>query len=161
MPKIIDISGVEYEIDCIACAIQKREVKLPVERIAETSHFVLEQDLEYPIEGFCILASKRHIHSISEFTKEEEEDFIALLLSARRAMKDILGIEDVTLVQEESTSSSHFHMWLFPWLPWMDGYKKKIGNISEIMAFATAEHRTPEYLDKVQKASSLLQKSFA
>lgn len=44
MVKIIDISGRKQDVRCIACAIQKNEVELPVERIGETKNFVLEQD---------------------------------------------------------------------------------------------------------------------
>ena len=71
MAKVIDISGKEHEIACIACAIQKGEVELPVERVAETKHFVVEQDFEFPIEGFLIIASKRHISSIMDFNSSK------------------------------------------------------------------------------------------
>jgi diadenosine tetraphosphate (Ap4A) HIT family hydrolase len=161
MTKIIDISGVEHEVDCIACAIQSGNVTLPVKRITETEYFVAEQDFEYPIEGFVIIASKRHIKSVAELTADEQEDLMAFLIKCRKAMKEVLGIEELTIVQEETSSSSHFHIWLFPWHQNMDKLnKKKISNISEIMKRAK-DNVTPEILQKVEDSNTKLANSFS
>ena len=77
MTIIKDILGVEHNINCIACSIQDGQITLPVERISETNYFVAEQDLEYPIEGFVILVSKRHIKSILEFSSSLKQDLIS------------------------------------------------------------------------------------
>lgn len=159
MVKIIDIGGTEHEINCIACAIQSEEVTLPVERIAVTKYFVAEQDFEYPIEGFVIIASKRHVKSILEFTDEEQLEFTQLLIECRKAMKEKLGIEEVTIVQEETSSSSHFHVWLFPWLPWMSEYKRKVNNVMPIMDIAK-QNSTEIELRKVKDAAKLLKEYF-
>lgn len=144
--KIKDTSGVEHDIECIACAIQNGEVTLPVERIAETEYFVAEQDFEYPIEAFVIVASKRHVKSILDLSEEERADLMSFLFSCRKAMKTQLGIDEVTFVQEEHSTSSHFHVWLFPWLPWMDekGYKRKVSEITSIMKVAKDKSMTEE-----------------
>src|SRR3989338_1155040 len=156
MVKIIDISGVGHEVSCIACSIQSGEINLPVERIAETNYFVAEQDFEYPIEGFLIIASKRHIKSVADFTEIEQEDFIKFLVQCRRGMKEFLGIEEVTLIQEETSSSSHFHVWLFPWLPWMSGYKKKISSVMEIMEMAKKERSATSNIEEIKSISKKL-----
>lgn len=144
--KIKDISGAEHTIDCIACAIQTGQVTLPIERIAETEHFVAEQDFEYPIEGFVIVASKRHIRSITELSEGESTNLMQFLISCRKAMREQLGISEITIVQEEHSSSSHFHIWLFPWLSWMDehGYRRKVTDIAAVMKEAKGAPRTPE-----------------
>ena len=160
MVKIIDIAGKEHEINCIACSIQNGEVELPVGRIAETEHFVVEQDFGYPIEGFMILVSKRHIKSISEFTDDEQKDFIDFMMKCRNAMKEKLGVEEITIIQEEPSSSSHFHVWLFPWLPWMSGYKKKVNNVMTIMDIAKKERSTTDELEKIKEASAKLKEYF-
>lgn len=160
MVKIIDIGGVENEISCIACAIQSGEVSLPVERIAETQHFVAEQDFEYPIEGFVIIASKRHIKSILEFTDEEQVDFTKFLIECRKAMKAKLGIETITIVQEEASSSSHFHVWMFPWLPWMSEYKRKVNNVMKIMEIAKQEKSNEIELGKIKESTKKLKGYF-
>ncbi len=161
--KIQDISGKEHDIDCIACAIQSGEVTLPVERIAETEHFVAEQDFEWPIEGFTIVASKRHIKSITELSEEESADLMRFLISCRNAMRDQLGIKEVTLIQEEGGTSSHFHVWLFPWLPWMDerGYTHKIQSIIPIMKEAKEAPRNPEQEQRLTQAAGKLKNGFA
>ncbi len=160
MIKIIDIGGIEHEIICIACSIQNEEIALPVERIAETRHFVAEQDFEYPIEGFIIIASKRHIKSILEFTNEEQADFTQFLIKCRKAMKEKLGIDTITIVQEETSSSSHFHVWMFPWLPWMSEYKKKVSNVMKIMDIAKEERSNESELNKIKESTKKLKEYF-
>src|SRR3990167_9499118 len=157
--KITDISGIKHEVSCIACAIQSGTVALPVERIAETEYFVAEQDFEYPIEGFLIIASKRHIKSVMELTNEEQKDFIAFLSKCRMAIKEKLGIDEITIVQEETSSSSHFHVWLFPWLSWMDAKRKKISSIMEIMDMAKTQNST-QGMDRIKQAAAILQEYF-
>ncbi|HEX8947293.1 MAG TPA: HIT domain-containing protein [Candidatus Paceibacterota bacterium] len=163
--KIQDTSGVEHDINCIACAIQSGQVALPVERIAETEYFVAEQDLEHPIEGFVIIASKRHIKSFTELSAEEQKDMMALLVACRNVMRTELGIHEVTLIQEEggATSSSHFHIWLFPWLPWMDerGYAHKVQNVILIMKEAKGAPRTPEQEQRLTEAAAKLKKALS
>lgn len=158
---IKDISGIEHNIDCIACSIQSGEVALPVERIAETKYFVAEQDFEYPIEGFVIIVAKRHIKSVLEFTDEEQKDFNDFLIKCRKAMKEKLGINEITIIQEEATSSSHFHMWLFPWLSWMSDYKRKIDNVMKIMEVAKKEHSNEAELLKIKESSKKLKEYFS
>ncbi len=160
MVKIIDISGKEQNVKCIACAIQKNKVELPVERIGETKNFVVEQDFEWPIEGFLIIASKRHIHSILEFNKEEEKEFLDFLKKSRKLMKDILGVEKVTIVQEEDSSTSHFHVWLFPWHDWMKPHGQKLQDIKNLMKYAKENFSDKEHLDKIRKIGKELKSKF-
>lgn len=160
MAKIIDISGKEREIKCIAYAIQKNEVELPVERIGRTKNFVVEQDFEWPIEGFLIIASKRHIHSILDFNKGEEKEFFQILKKSRKLMKKVLGIEKVTIVQEEDGQTSHFHVWLFPWHDWMKKHGTKLQNIKEIMKYAKENFSDKNHLDAIKKISQKLKSKF-
>ena len=161
--KIKDTSGVEHDIECIACAIQSDAVSLPVERIAETEFFVAEQDFEYPIEAFVIVAAKRHIKSILELSEDERNDLMSFLFSCRSAMKTQLGIDEVTFVQEEHSSSSHFHVWLFPWLSWMDeeGYKRKVGDITAIMKAVKDKPRTEQDMQILRDSAQKLKSEIA
>ncbi|HJZ18582.1 MAG TPA: HIT family hydrolase [Candidatus Nanoarchaeia archaeon] len=160
MAKIIDLSGNEQEVKCIACAIQKNKVKLPVERIAETRNFVLEQDFEWPIGGFLIIASKRHIHSILDFNKDEEKEFFHILKKSRKLMKDVLGIGKVTIIQEEGSSDSHFHVWLFPWYRWMKPHGSKLQDIKNLMKYAKENFSDKKHLDKIRKIGKELKSKF-
>lgn len=161
MPKIIDISWKLQEIDCIACAIQNWTVNLPVERIAETKNFVLEQDFERPIEWFLIIASKKHNYSILDFTFEEYNEYCELLFKARKILKKITSIKHVTFVQEEFCETSHFHTWLFPWHNWMgENVWNKIYNIKDIMNFAKQNYSTKQNLEKIKNTSKLLKQEY-
>ncbi len=160
MTKIVDISGKEQNVECIACAIQNKEVELPVERIAETNHFVVEQDFEWPIEGFLIIASKRHIHSILEFNDDEVKDFHETLKRSREIMKEVLGIEKVTIIQEENSLTSHFHVWLFPWHDWMKEHGAKLQDIKNLMKYAKKHFSDKEHLEKIKSANLKLKKAF-
>lgn len=152
--KITDISGKEHSIDCIACAIQSGEIALPVERITETENFVVEQDLEIPIEGFLIVVSKRHIFSVDELSDNEITELSILLKKTRKAMRQSLGVSWITIVQEENTATSHFHIWLFPWHKWMaKKWSGKLEEIKEIMKFSRKEMSGEEVLSRVKESS--------
>ena len=154
MAEIIDINGNKHEVECIACSIQSGNIILPVEIIAETENFVVEQDFEWPIEGFLVIVSKKHIHSVDELTNQEIEEFAKLLKATRSAMRKILGISFVTLVQEENTKTSHFHLWLFPWHDWMlQKWNGKLDDIKNIMRYAKKEFSNEENVEKIKKSS--------
>ena len=70
--KMTDVLSNELEIDCIGCAIADKSL-IPVGgHVKETDNFILHQDPEVPIKGFLIIASKRHIKSIAQLVKLEE-----------------------------------------------------------------------------------------
>lgn len=156
---IITIDNKEFDTDCISCSLAKHEIEPLGGYVAETKHFQVTQDTELPILGFMILNSIRHFQGMGDFTKEEQLDFIDLATRTRKAMRDVLGIQQVTLVQEERTSNSHFHLWLFPWHDWM----KKIGDgttaLRPIMEYARANLKTPENLKKIEEGATTIKES--
>ncbi len=72
---ITTADGRKVEVDCIACAISKNEVQILGGIIAESEYFQVSNDFEYPIPGFLIINSKRHVRGIGDFTEEEAADF--------------------------------------------------------------------------------------
>ena len=78
-------------------------------------------------------------------------------------MKTQLGIDEVTFVQEEHSSSSHFHVWLFPWLSWMDeeGYKRKVGDITAIMKAVKDKPRTEQDMQILRDSAQKLKSEIA
>ncbi|MDD5551748.1 MAG: hypothetical protein PHI88_01105 [Candidatus Pacebacteria bacterium] len=158
--EIEDIKGNKKQIGCLSCAIQKGEVQSPGGSIAETKYFRAEQDYEYPIPGFVILASRRHFKSVDELTNEEREDFIYFLCKLRKAMREALGIEVVYLVQEEDTSS-HFHVWLFPRYNWMEEkFGRKIESVKPIMEYARENLKTEGNIKKIEDAIGEMKKYY-
>ncbi len=132
--KITDLRGRERKINCIACSIQQGKVENPG-KIAETEYFVAEQDYEVPIPAFVIVAAKRHIYSIDELTENEQQDLIKFIFRLRKMMRK-LDIENIYLIQEEDTSNSHFHIWLFPRFKWMHKIGTKVQSLKPIMDYA-------------------------
>ena len=98
---------------CLGCALGDHSLEPPGGLIAESRGFVLHQDPVIPLPGFLVLASKRHVQSISDFEQSEYDEFSTLLRVGHEAVKSVTEIKEITIVQEEH--SGHFHMWFFPW----------------------------------------------
>jgi len=108
-----DFLGNEWDIDCMGCAISNQSMLVPGGFIHKTDHFCVHQDPLVPLPGFLVIASLRHIRSISEVHDSEYNELSALVRSTHHAIKEATKIEYLTIVQEES--SIHFHLWFFPW----------------------------------------------
>ena len=107
----------------------------PDEKIVETKHFDVYQDWEIPIPGFFIVAPKRKIRTIDEFSDEEAVEYINLIRKLRRGMRDVLNINDVYFFQNEDTKHN-FHLWVFPRHNWMERFGRKIESVKPIMNYA-------------------------
>lgn len=149
---ITDIQGKTKKIACLGCAIQQGEVESLGGSILDSKYFDARQDYEIPIPGFIILTSKRHLQSVDEFSEKEQLDFIKSLCRLRLALREVLGIKVVYLIQEEDTSD-HFHVWLFPRYNWMTKkFGQKIESVRPIMEYARENLKTTSSLKKVNTA---------
>lgn len=119
------------------------KIIFPNEEIIDTKCFNVHQDWETPIKGFFIIAAKRKIKSIEEFSKEESEEFLELLIKIRRGMRKILGIKKVYLFQNED-SKYNFHIGLFPYHTWMEKFGRGIHSVKAIMDYAEKNLATEE-----------------
>lgn len=138
---IKDILGREWDCKCIGCGIGKGEVIPPGGIILDTKNFVLHQDPEIPIKGFLIIASKKHIRSISELNYVEAQELFDLVYKARMAQKSLKDIKEVSIIQEER--SGHFHLWLLPRYKWMDEiFEDSLSTVREIMSYARDNYRS-------------------
>jgi diadenosine tetraphosphate (Ap4A) HIT family hydrolase len=161
MEPIIAADGREVALECIGCAISKKEVAPPGGMIAETDYFTLANDFEYPIKGFLIIGSKRHFQSVADFTPEESANFSSFLIKTRKAMRDVLGIQQVTIIQEEKSKESHFHIWVFPWHEWIKEIGSDIVSIRAIMQYAKEHYSTKEAMDEIASDSQKLREYFS
>lgn len=140
---IKDILGEEWNCKCIGCSIENGEIAPPGDIIISTENFVLHQDPEIPIKAFLIIASKKHIRSISELTCKESEELFDLVYKARMALKIIKDIKEVSIIQEER--SGHFHLWLLPRYEWMDEkFENSLSTVREILFYAKNNYKTEE-----------------
>lgn len=162
MTKITDIHGKQVEVECISCALEDGEITLPVGVVAQNDSFALEQDFEVPIPGFLVLRSRRHMYAVDEFTEAEQQDFLRLLVAARSALREAANVQTVYLVEEEDTTSSHFHLWMVPIYPWMtEKFGRGIAHVKESMNYAQTELKTPANLAEVQRVAKALQAKLA
>ena len=155
MAEIESSEGVKKDIDCIGCAIQRGEIKSVGGKVAETKNFEVYQDYEIPIKGFMILSSKKHVEGIVNFNEKERKELIDFLFKVRKAMKEVLGVKHVYLVQVEDPSS-HFHIWIFPRSSWMEKFGSGIGSVRPIMEHARKNMKTRKDLDQVKESSEKL-----
>ncbi|HEY4525574.1 MAG TPA: hypothetical protein VJL32_00550 [Candidatus Paceibacterota bacterium] len=153
---IITTDNQKLETDCIACSIARQEISFPGGIIEETKFFQVANDFEIPIPSFLIINSKRHFGSLADFTEEEAADFIDFLVRVRSALRKVSGAERITIVQEEKTTDSHFHVWLFPWYPWMKEIGSGLAAIQPIMEFARTHHKTEIVLKQIVEGSEKL-----
>ncbi|MBK9927617.1 MAG: HIT family hydrolase [Anaerolineales bacterium] len=132
--KTKDFLGNEWDGDCMGCAISEGSASVPGGLIKRTQFFLVNQDPLIPLPGFLVVASTRHIRSISEMDDFEYDEFSKLIRDTHRAIKDVTRIESLTIVQEER--SNHFHLWFFPWTQnVIERYgQPSLAKIREIMA---------------------------
>lgn len=156
---IKDFINNEWSCKCIGCAIGTGEVVPPGGIIAETKNFVIHQDPEVPIKGFLIIASKKHIQSISQITPEESSELFDLLYRARLTMKNTGYINEVTVIQEER--SGHFHIWLLPSYDWMtDRFGNSLSSIREMMNHSKENLKTKDNIEEVLLVVNKLKDDF-
>ena len=138
-----DILGKECNCKCIGCSIGNGEITPPGEIIMSTENFVIHQDPEIPIKAFLIIASKKHIKSISELTCEESQELFEVVYKTRMALKIIKDIKEVTIIQEER--SGHFHLWLLPRYEWMDKkFANSLSTVREMLFYAKDNNKSEE-----------------
>lgn len=152
---IVDISGKEWSVNCIGCAMAAKTFIPPGNIIKETQNFILSQDPEVPIKGFLIISSKKHIKSIIELTPEEAKELFELCYSSRSSLAQIDDIIECTLIQEER--SNHFHMWILPRYKWMnDLFSSSLIDIRAIMKYAKENLKTPDNIDDILNTVGIL-----
>jgi diadenosine tetraphosphate (Ap4A) HIT family hydrolase len=121
----------------------------PEETVIITDYFDVHQDWGVPIPGFFIIASKRKISSVADFNDDEPQEFMKLVCTLRKGMRDILNIKNIYLFQNEDTEYN-FHLWIFPRFEWMEKFGRKIESIRPIINYAKENMVKDEVLGEVR-----------
>src|SRR3989344_2943795 len=124
----------------------------PDEQILDTTIVDVHQDWEIPIPGFFIVAAKRKIRSVMDFTDAEVAEFGVVIKKVRQGMAEVLGITDVYMFQREDTEWD-FHLWLLPRYNWMDQFGRKVESVRPIINHAIANMTDKETLQQVSQAA--------
>ena len=156
---IKDILNNNWNCKCVGCSIALGEIIPPGGVIKETKNFIIHQDPEIPIKAFLIIASKKHIKSISELSYEEAQELFDLVYKARVTMKNVKDIKEVTIIQEER--SGHFHLWLLPRYEWMDEkFENSLASVREIMKYAKINYKSEENIQAILETVKLIKGNF-
>jgi diadenosine tetraphosphate (Ap4A) HIT family hydrolase len=130
----------------------------PDEKVIVTKYFNAHQDWEVPIPGFFVIAGVRKFRSFADMTDDEAKDFITLLRLVRQGMRDVLGIEMISVFQNEE--ASHFHTWIFPRYEWMERFGMKIQSIRPIMEHAKENMINESSLSAVRESAQKMREYF-
>lgn len=150
-----DFMNNEWKSECIACEIGKGNIIPPGGIIKETENFFIQQDLEIPLKGFLIIASKKHIKSITQLTFYEVTELTNLLYKSRLALSKISDINEVVIIQEER--SNHFHVWLFPKYDWMNElFENSLTDIRKIMQYIKLNMKNEKNIKEVLSTADFL-----
>ncbi len=139
--------------ECLSCAIDSGEYKVPCGMIYKSEHFCVNQDCEIPIPGFIIISSNRHIKSIDQFTEEEQKEFMSLIVRLRKGMREVLNINQVNIIVAElpERKDEHFHLWLYPVTKEaLDKFGTGIKAVKPMMIYAKENWKTPEKIKTVE-----------
>ena len=112
--KLLDETIIETTEECKGCFLLKNEVCNYLNPIYETEEIIVSQDMEYPIPAFYIISTKKHIASIYNMNTETRKQIADTIYLIRIALKECLGLERITIIQEEKDNTSHFHIWMLP-----------------------------------------------
>jgi diadenosine tetraphosphate (Ap4A) HIT family hydrolase len=150
-----DFMDNEWKSKCIACEIGKGNIIPPGGIIKETENFFIQQDLEIPLKGFLIIASKKHLKSITQLTLDEVTELTNLLYKSRLALSEISDINEVVIIQEER--SNHFHVWLFPKYDWMNElFENSLTDIRKIMQYIKLNMKNEKNIKEVLSTADFL-----
>lgn len=151
--RITTYDGKECEVDCIGCDAYDGRVNLTDSILYEDDYYRIVQDTENPISGFFVVGAKRHFRTLNEMNQEEAKRLLPLIVETRRVVCKVLGIQKTTLIQEDGPENMHFHPWLFPWHPWMDGIEgRETEKIRAVMKYSREHMRTDENVREVNTA---------
>lgn len=163
MNKIIDFFGKSYFFDgCLGCAVHNQIKDVGGGEIFETENFYVRQDIELPINGFIIIAPKRHIERCADLTEAEQVELSKLTF---KVLKILEAGESYNLPSEynivaEEKQNNHLHFWLMPRHKWMiEKFGKPLKNLSQIQKYALENLRTEENFKEIENTLSYLKKS--
>lgn len=146
------------DAECLGCQIVHGK-RVPVGgTIIETKNFHAHQDMALPIPGLVIVAARRHVMCLDEFTNEETDELLPLISRIRRAQRDALGVEHVYYFYNEDTPA-HFHLWMVPRHAWMPQFGRSIESVRPAFEHARQSLSNPEGWAEVERSADLLRTS--
>jgi len=159
MEKMINCFNEEVEFDgCPGCAFANHHFELPCGMAYENENFTLAQDWELPIQGFMVLAPKKHIEKLNEFTDSERNEMFEMVNKIIIILREVKICDKFNIIFEEK-ENRHFHVWIMPRHDWMKKLTDDIiGNIDVIFEYAKSNFRNEENYKKINEITSIIKK---
>lgn len=141
---------------CPGCAFAKHEFELPCGMAYENDNFTVAQDWELPIEGFFIVAPKRHIEKFSEFTVDERNEMFDIVDKTIKVLRENNICDRFEIIFEEK-ENRHLHVWIMPRHKWMHEIVDDIiDNIGTVFDYAKNNFRNEEVYKKINNISDIV-----
>lgn len=115
--KFMDRSSYVVSVDtCRGCFMNENEPLLPEEIIPvyDDGIIVVRQDAEWPVPGFYVVSIRPHIGAIDEMSDEVYLKLCKILRLTRQGQRQVLGVSQIHMIQEEKLKLAHFHVWMLP-----------------------------------------------
>ena len=145
---------------CPGCAYAKHEFELPCGMSYENDNFTLSQDWELPIEGFMIVAPKRHIEKLSELTDPERNEMFDIVNKTIKILRNNNICDRYEIIFEEK-ENRHLHVWIMPRHKWMsDLVDDIIDNIGTILEYAKNNFRLEDVYENINQITKIVKDSF-
>ncbi len=134
---------------CPACAYANHEFELPCGMSYENDNFTVSQDWELPIEGFFVVAPKRHVEKLSELSRDERIELFDIVDKTIKILRDNKICDRFDIIFEEK-ENRHFHVWIMPRHEWMnDLVDNIIDEIGIILSYAKNNFRNKDTYTKI------------
>ncbi len=102
--------------DCVFCKIINKEFDANI--VYEDEHIIAFLDKFPSSLGHTLIVPKKHVSNIFELDKETGAKIFQKAIDISNAMKNVLGIENINILQNNGSLASqtvfHFHMHIIP-----------------------------------------------
>ncbi len=135
---------------CPACAYANHEFELPCGMAYENDNFTLSQDWELPIEGFFVVAPKRHVEKFEELSREERIELFDIVDKTVKILRENKICDRFDIIFEEK-ENRHFHVWIMPRHKWMEELVDDIiDEVGVILSFAKNNFRNDDVYKRIK-----------
>ena len=154
---MIDYAGNKICVrGCLGCSYARHEFCLPSGMVYEDELFTMSQDWELPINGFMVIAPKRHIEKMYELTEIERVKIFEIVNKTIITLRNYKICDAFNVIFEEK-EGVHFHIWIMPRHAWMkEKCKSAINNIGEVFDYAKKNLRTVENIKHISEICDIL-----
>ena len=151
--QLYDNKEIEWK-ECPGCEFANHDFSLSCGIAYENDNFTLSQDWELPIPGFMVLAPKKHIISLTEFSDEERNEMITIVNKVIDILKKNNICDKCNVIFEEKR---HFHIWIMPKYEWMLKCTNDIiDNLGKVQEYAKINYKKKEVFNEIKKVSDLI-----